>query len=108
MRNRLTVSDVMTPDVITVPEDTPYKALVALMAKHHISALPVLNQYGGVRRSGLGDGSAPQGRVPALQAASAVVRVVHLVGGEDVGEPVARCCLHDRAPSFAVVRVRKS
>ncbi len=42
MRNRLTVSDVMTPDVITVPEDTPYKALVALMAKHHISALPVL------------------------------------------------------------------
>jgi len=48
MRQLLTVSDVMTTDVITVPEDTPYKTLVALMAEHHISALPVINQYGGV------------------------------------------------------------
>ncbi len=48
MRHLLTVSDVMTTEVITVTEDTPYKTLVALMAEHHISALPVLNQYGGV------------------------------------------------------------
>ena len=48
MRHLLTVSDVMTPDVITVTEDTPYKTLVAMLAEHRISALPVINRYGGV------------------------------------------------------------
>ena len=48
MRHLLTVSDVMTADVITVAEDTPYKTLVALMAEHHISAVPVRSAFGGV------------------------------------------------------------
>ena len=48
MTHTLTVSDVMTPDVIVVTGDTPYKTLVAMLAEHHISALPVINQYGGV------------------------------------------------------------
>ncbi|MFI7063627.1 CBS domain-containing protein [Kribbella sp. NPDC050124] len=48
MRHLLTVADVMTPDVVAVPEDTPYKVVVTLMAEHHISAVPVLGRYGGV------------------------------------------------------------
>ncbi|MGW1344482.1 CBS domain-containing protein [Kribbella sp. NPDC002412] len=48
MRHLLTVADVMTPDVVTVPEDTPYKVIVTLMAEHHISAVPVINRFGGV------------------------------------------------------------
>ncbi|HET6741666.1 MAG TPA: CBS domain-containing protein [Kribbella sp.] len=48
MRHPLTVSDVMTRDVITVTEDTPYKEVVALLAHHHISAVPVVNRYGGI------------------------------------------------------------
>jgi len=48
MRHPLKVSDVMTRDVITVTEDTPYKEVVALLAAHHITAVPVLNAAGGV------------------------------------------------------------
>jgi len=48
MRHTLSVSDVMTSDVIVVTEDTPYKTLVAMLAEHHISALPVINRCGGV------------------------------------------------------------
>ena len=48
MRHPLKVSDVMTRDVITVTEDTPYKDVVSVLAENHISAVPVLNRYGGV------------------------------------------------------------
>ena len=48
MRHPLKVSDVMTRDVITITEDTPYKEIVSLLAANHISAVPVVNQYGGI------------------------------------------------------------
>jgi CBS domain-containing protein len=48
MRHPLKVSDVMTREVITVNEDTPYKEIVSLLAEHHISAVPVVNGYGGI------------------------------------------------------------
>ncbi|TCC30741.1 CBS domain-containing protein [Kribbella speibonae] len=48
MRHPLKVSDVMTRDVITVNEFTPYKEIVSVLAAHHISAVPVINVYGGV------------------------------------------------------------
>ena len=41
MRHFLVVSDVMTKDVVTVAEDTPFKAVAAVLAEHHISAAPV-------------------------------------------------------------------
>jgi CBS domain-containing protein len=48
MRHFLTVSDVMTKDVVTVAEDTPFKAVAATLAEHHISAVPVRSASGGV------------------------------------------------------------
>lgn len=48
MTHPLKISDVMTRDVITVTEDTPYKEVVSLLATHHISAVPVVNRYGGI------------------------------------------------------------
>ena len=48
MRHFLVVSDVMTKDVVTVTEDTPFKAVAELLAEHHISAVPVRSSYGGV------------------------------------------------------------
>ena len=48
MRHLLTVADVMTTDVVSVAEDTPFKAVAAILAEHHISAVPVRNVYGGV------------------------------------------------------------
>lgn len=48
MRHPLKVSDVMTRDVITVTEETPYKEIVSLLAENHISAVPVVNRYGGI------------------------------------------------------------
>ncbi|MFG1912337.1 CBS domain-containing protein [Kribbella sp. NPDC048928] len=48
MRHPLKVSDVMTRDVITVTGDTPYKEVVSLLATHHISAVPVVNRFGGI------------------------------------------------------------
>ncbi|MEU4295284.1 CBS domain-containing protein [Kribbella sp. NPDC026596] len=38
MRHLLTVADVMTTDVVSVAEDTPFKAVAAILAEHHISA----------------------------------------------------------------------
>ncbi len=43
-----TVRDVMTWDVVTVNEDTPYREIVDLMTGWRISALPVLDASGGV------------------------------------------------------------
>ncbi|NIK59110.1 CBS domain-containing protein [Kribbella shirazensis] len=48
MRHPLKVSDVMTRDVVTVTEDAPYKEIVSLLAANHISAVPVVNRYGGI------------------------------------------------------------
>jgi CBS domain-containing protein len=48
MRHFLTVSDVMTKDVVTVAEDTPFKTVAAVLAEHHISAVPVRSEYGGI------------------------------------------------------------
>lgn len=48
MRHFLTVSDVMTKDVVTVAEDTPFKAVAEVLAEHHISAVPVRGASGGV------------------------------------------------------------
>jgi CBS-domain-containing membrane protein len=48
MRHYLTVADVMTPEVVTVTEDTPFKTVAKLLAEHHLSAVPVMNVYGGV------------------------------------------------------------
>jgi CBS domain-containing protein len=48
MRHPLKVSDVMTRDVITVTEDTQYKDIVSVLATHHITAVPVVNGYGGI------------------------------------------------------------
>jgi CBS domain-containing protein len=48
MRHLLTVADVMTTEVITVTEDTPYKAVVAILADHRVSAVPVRSAFGGV------------------------------------------------------------
>lgn len=39
---RLTVSDVMTTEVITAREATPFKELARIMAERRVSALPVL------------------------------------------------------------------
>ncbi|MEV0790303.1 CBS domain-containing protein [Kribbella sp. NPDC050459] len=48
MTQPLKVSDVMTREVVTVTEDTPYKDVVGVLAAHHITAVPVINAYGGV------------------------------------------------------------
>lgn len=40
------VRDVMTRDVVTVRTGTPYRRIVDLMAEHHVSALPVLDEAG--------------------------------------------------------------
>lgn len=37
------VSDVMTRDVVTVSEDTPYREIVETLAGHRVSALPVVD-----------------------------------------------------------------
>jgi len=41
---RWVVSDVMTSDVVSVAEDTAYRAIVDLLAAHRISAVPVVDQ----------------------------------------------------------------
>ena len=43
---RLTVGELMTPHVISVREETPFKELVRLMKDHDISGLPVLDSSG--------------------------------------------------------------
>src|SRR5574341_126720 len=41
-----TVRDVMTTDVVTVTESTPFKEVAGLLAAYHIGALPVLDATG--------------------------------------------------------------
>ncbi|MFI5696412.1 CBS domain-containing protein [Kribbella sp. NPDC051586] len=48
MSHLLTVADVMTKEVVTIAEDTPFKAIAAVLAEHHISAVPVRSVYRGV------------------------------------------------------------
>ena len=48
MKHLLTVADVMTTEVVTVAADTPFKAVAATLAEHHISAVPVHNGNGAV------------------------------------------------------------
>jgi CBS domain-containing protein len=45
---KITARDLMTPDVATVPPETPILALAHLMAERHISAVPVLDGQGHV------------------------------------------------------------
>jgi len=42
------VRDVMTPQVVTVTEDTPFKKLAAVLAGRHLGAVPVLGGSGRV------------------------------------------------------------
>lgn len=48
MRHQLTVSDVMTAEVITVPADAPFKKVAELLAQYKVSALPVTDETGGL------------------------------------------------------------
>lgn len=48
MRHQLTVADVMTRDVVTVPADASFKAVATALTKHHISAVPVTSLDGTV------------------------------------------------------------
>ena len=48
MRHLLTVADVMTTDVVTVAENTSFKAVASTLAEHHISAVPVCSVHGDV------------------------------------------------------------
>src|SRR5919198_5391976 len=45
---RMTVRDVMTSQVVTVRENTSFHDLVRLLAKRHVSALPVVDGAGRV------------------------------------------------------------
>ena len=38
------VKDVMTPNVITVKEDTPFEVIAAALRTHRVSAFPVLDE----------------------------------------------------------------
>jgi CBS-domain-containing membrane protein len=40
---RQTVKDVMTPNVVSVTETTPYKDIVQILAEHTVSAVPVVD-----------------------------------------------------------------
>ncbi|MFI7602418.1 CBS domain-containing protein [Actinoplanes sp. NPDC049681] len=42
------VDDVMTQAVVTVTEDTPYRAVVDLLIRHRLSAVPVVDDFGRV------------------------------------------------------------
>ena len=44
----LTARDLMTPDVVTVPPETPVIAVARLLAERGISAVPVLDKAGTV------------------------------------------------------------
>jgi CBS domain-containing protein len=48
MRHHTTVGEVMTREVVTVSEDTPYKQIAQVLAGHRISAVPVLDADGRV------------------------------------------------------------
>ncbi|GAB3430930.1 CBS domain-containing protein [Flindersiella endophytica] len=46
MRRYTTVEDVMTKDVVTVDARTPFKDIARLLARHRISAVPVVDNAG--------------------------------------------------------------
>lgn len=46
MPSKITARDLMTPDVVTVPPETPVVAMARLMAERGISAVPVLGPEG--------------------------------------------------------------
>jgi CBS domain-containing protein len=46
---KTTVKDVMTTEVVTVREDTPFKEIVAVLLRTGVGAVPVLNSTGQVR-----------------------------------------------------------
>ena len=48
MTTALTARDLMTPDVVTVPPETPVAAVARLLAERGISAVPVLDGAGAV------------------------------------------------------------
>jgi len=48
MKTPLTAHDLMTPDVVTVPPETPVIAIARLLAERGISAVPVLGPQGEV------------------------------------------------------------
>ncbi len=45
---RLSVSDVMTQEVVTIEEGTEFREIERRLADHHVSALPVIDVNGGV------------------------------------------------------------
>lgn len=47
--SQLTARDLMTPDVVTVPPETPVIAVARLLAERGISAVPVVDKEGKVR-----------------------------------------------------------
>lgn len=49
MTTTLTARDLMTPDVVTVPPETPVIAMARLLAERGISAVPVLDAQGTVK-----------------------------------------------------------
>lgn len=48
MRHPLTVADVMTREVVTVPTDASFKTVARTLSDHHISAVPVTSPDGTV------------------------------------------------------------
>lgn len=44
--NRRTVADVMTEDVVTAAEETPFTEIADTMTEHRISAVPVVDDHG--------------------------------------------------------------
>ena len=60
--SQLTARDLMTPDVVTVPPETPVIAVARLLAERGISAVPVLDKAGdGARRGDRGRPDPPPG-----------------------------------------------
>jgi len=73
----LTARDLMTPDVVTVPPETPVLAVARLLAERGISAAPVLDKAGAVQgivteadlvRRLAGEADAPRGWFASLFA----------------------------------------
>jgi CBS domain-containing protein len=48
MRHLLTVADVMTRELVSVTDETPYKTVVAALAENKVSAVPVIDGFGDV------------------------------------------------------------
>jgi CBS-domain-containing membrane protein len=107
------VKDVMTPNVITVQEDTPFGVIAAALREHRVSAFPVLDEtsqvIGIVSESdllaklalGLGDDGMPgmitgilrrqqQKKAHAVTAAELMTSPAYTVRPEDTVEQAAR------------------